>query len=302
MIAETKRDAKTLLRGLPSPRSYPDAKELLMVTPQFYKIDYAINPFMKTATGDLKTVDSKKASEQWQRLKWTYEDLGLTVHQMPGENGLPDMVFAANQCFPFFDRETGERSALMARMRSPKRQPEVAFFEEWLETKGYKISHLETPGIAFEGNGDALLHPKLPLVWGGYGQRTDRDAYEEMSRRFGLQVILLKLQREEFYHLDTCFSILSPRAVAVQESAFSKESLGIIHQVFDEVISIDENEAIHGFAANCHCPNKRDVLLHRGSPLFMKSLEKAGFQPHEVDTSEFLKAGGSVFCLKMMLC
>ncbi len=301
MLAETKAQAKILLKGLPSPRPYSEPKEILMVKPDFFQVKYAINPFMKDEKGNLKKVDTAKARDQWQRIKWIYEDIGLTVHTLPGQVNLPDMVFAANQSLPFYDRETHQKNVLMARMMSEHREPEIPLFQTWFESHGYRSFTLEDTTLHFEGNGDAILHPKLPLLWGGYGQRTDRKTYEEIARRFGLQVILLKIQREEFYHLDTCFSILSPKTVALVPSAFSKESLGIIHQVFGQVISIDEKEALENFAGNCFCPNKRDVILQKGSPHFLKLLEKAAFQPHEVDTSEFLKSGGSVYCLKMQL-
>lgn len=301
MVAETKREAKLLLKGLPSPRLYPEAKEILLVTPDHYRVESAINPFMKTKTGELPKVDRAKATEQWQKLKWTYEDLGLTVHEIPGARHLPDMVFAANQSFVFRDRESGKPSALMSRMRHPSRAAEVSFFADWYKDHGYEVHTLENKEVCFEGAGDALLHPKLPLVWGGYGPRTDKAVYEEIARRFGLQAILLKLS-DPFYHLDTCFSILSPKTVAIVESAFAKESVAIVHEVFDEVLSIDREEALTAMAANCFCPNKRDVLLQAGAPKFKALLKKARFETREVDTTEFIKAGGSVFCLKMMLC
>jgi len=301
MIAETKSQAKLLLKGLSSPRPYPDSKDILMVSPDHFRIEYSINPFMKDEQGNLKVVDKAKAQDEWKHLKWVYEDLGLTVHELAADPNLPDMVFAANPAFPFFDRETGKKSVLMARMRDARRQPEVALFREWFRANGYQVFDLENTKYAFEGNGDALLHPKLPLVWGAYGARTDRGTYDEVTKRFGLEVILLKIQREEFYHLDTCFSILGPNAVALVPSAFSKESLGIIHQVFDDVIEIEESEALAQFAGNCFCPNRRDVLVQKGAKQLIKSLDKAGFQAHEVETGEFIKAGGSVFCLKMQL-
>jgi len=301
MIAETKSQVKTLLKGLPSPRPYPDSKELLMVTPDHFRIEYAINPFMKDEKGNLRTVDVAKAKDQWQKLKWTYEDLGLTVHVLPGDPALPDMVFSANPSFPFYDREIGQKNVLLAHMRDSRRQPEVALTRDWFKLNGYQVHEFEDKKTCFEGNGDALLHPKLPLVWGGYGPRTDRGAYEEIAQRFGLQVILLKLVREEFYHLDTCFTILSPKAVALVPSAFTKESLANIRQVFDTVISIDEKEALTHMAGNAFCPNRHDVVLQKGARGFVKDLEKNGFRTHEVETGEFIKSGGSVFCLKMQL-
>src|SRR3712207_1520392 len=55
-------------------------------------VEYAINPWM----GPAVPVDVELALKQWQRLRETLEQLGHTVHVLPAEPGLPDMVYAAN--------------------------------------------------------------------------------------------------------------------------------------------------------------------------------------------------------------
>jgi N-dimethylarginine dimethylaminohydrolase len=209
------------------------------------------------------------------------------------------MVFAANQSFVFCEDKTPK--VVMGVMRSQQRRPEVDHFEEWYRESGYDIHRITTPDVYFEGNGDALLDPTMRLIWGGVGPRTTRSAYEEISSKFNIPVLLLPLRCAEFYHLDTCFSILASDAVAIQPRAFDEESVRLIRDRFPTVIEIDFEENITTFAANCHSPNGRDVILHKSVSKFNSQLEQAGFTLHHVDTSEFMKSGGSVFCMKMMV-
>ncbi len=66
------------------------------------------------------------------------------------------------------------------------------------------------------------------------------------------------------------------------------------------LIELDRGECRDAFAGNCHWVGGNDVVLAPGAPLFEANLKALGYVPHLVGTSEFLKAGGSVFCLKMM--
>jgi N-dimethylarginine dimethylaminohydrolase len=43
------------------------------------------------------------------------------------------------------------------------------------------------------------------------------------------------------------------------------------------------------------------VLIQEGCDGTVDRLRAHGFVPVELDTSEFLKAGGSVFCMKQMI-
>ena len=41
------------------------------------------------------------------------------------------------------------------------------------------------------------------------------------------------------------------------------------------------------------------MLIQKGNPVTKEGLETAGFRVLELDTSEFIKSGGSVFCMKL---
>lgn len=271
---------------------------VLVANPSFFEVAYAINPYMTDASGQLNKVDQKQAQTQWKILVDTFRRVGLKVLEMDGVPGLPDIVFTANQSFPFWNNSSERYEIILSKMRSKERAPEVAHFEKVWKDLGFTVHHLNYPG-AFEGNGDAIYSPEHGVVFGGYGPRTDKAVYEELSGRFGLTIVLLELRLKDFYHLDTCFSILSKDVAAIQPDAFSQEGLSILRSFFSTLIEIPFEENKTYFCGNCFCPDGVNVILQKGSPTFAKKLTALNFKVWEVDTSEFMKSGGSVFCLKL---
>jgi N-dimethylarginine dimethylaminohydrolase len=187
-------------------------------------------------------------------------------------------------------------------MHAPERQAEVPHFKRFFKDQGYAIRQLpDELDSDFEGMGDAIWHPSRYLLWGGYGFRTDRAAYEALSNMLDVRVIALELDDPDFYHLDTCFSVLDERSVLIYPGVFTAESRALIDRFFDTVVEAPEDEARELFACNAHCPDGEHVLIQRGCTTTNARLRDAGFIPVELDTSEFLKSGGSVFCMKLMI-
>lgn len=274
-------------------------KKVIMVSPEYFDVEYAINAYMRSPTGELNKIDRDKAGSQWSKLKNIYFELGFDVHIIEGVRGLPDMVFSANQSFPFWDFKKNKPAVILSNMRSDFRKKEVIYFRKFYEDMGYELHHLD-PKLSFEGNGDALIRPNSKEIYGGFGFRTDKNVYEELQRKTGYEIFLLELTNEYFYHLDTCLSFLNEDTVAIVKEAFNDDSLKLIDLKFKNVIHIDFEEAKNNFAGNCHSPDGKHVILHQGSTKFTKELASRGFQVIEINTSEFMKSGGSVFCMKMM--
>lgn len=297
MIFDCPEDLASLKQ---SPTALPDSlfDTILMANPQYFEVKYAINPFMRNDRGELQQVDQDLAKKQWNDLKFTFSRLGLKVLVLEGVEGLPDLVFTANQSFPFWNSQTNQYEIILSKMRAHERQEEVKHFEYFWNQLGFTTHQLES-SFSFEGNGDAIYSPFHGLVFGGFGPRTDREVYTELSERFSLNIIRLELSTQDFYHLDTCFSILSKDVAAIQPQAFSKKSRDLLLAYFPKVIEIPYDENKRFFCGNSFCPDGRTVVLQKGAQGFCNSLLEAGFAPLEVDTGEFMKSGGSVFCLKL---
>ena len=95
-----------------------EPRKVLMCTPNYYTIVDVKNVHMQNQKGN---VNPEKANIQWDNLRNTY--LGFKtqkyldeVHVIDGVEGLEDMVFCANQSFPWV-MWNGEKIALMSRMR-----------------------------------------------------------------------------------------------------------------------------------------------------------------------------------------
>lgn len=275
----------------------PPEQGILLVKPTYYDVVYEINPHMK---GNIGNVDTVKAMKQWNALHDIYEELGYEIHVLEGVKDLPDMVFCANQSFPFLDQK-GEHAVLLSWMASIYRSDEVKHVEEWYKSHGYRVIHQTAPYVKFEGMGDAIWHPGKRLAYIGYGFRTSKNALQRISDGIDFEVVGLELIRPHFYHLDTAFSAINEHTALYVEEAFSDEGIAILKLMFPHLIKVPLEEAKYGFVTNGHCPDGKNFIVHKGNDYTKTELEKIGLKVWEVDTSEFIKAGGSVFCMKMML-
>lgn len=284
------------LPGSPlSGRTMPVPGRVLLTTPDHFQVQYVINPHME---GHLGSVDPERAAAQWQDLRAAYATLGMDVHTLDGQPGLPDMVFCANQTLPYVSVD-GRTGIVASRMASAHRAPEVPHFEAFFAERGYEVLSLEAGG-SFEGMGDALWQRGLRRLWGGYGFRTDRSAYERIHERLDVDICLVALDDPDFYHLDTCLSVLDDETALYFPGAFRPEGIELLRQGFARLIEAPEDEARGLFACNAHCPDARHVLIQRGCRVTTARLRDAGYTVIELDTDEFLKSGGSVFCMKVV--
>lgn len=279
-------------------RDMPVPGKVLLVKPTHFNVDYVINPHMQ---GNIGEVDKAQALNEWKQLKKAYEELGLEVFVTEGVRGLPDMVFCANQSLPNI-REDGSKQVIMSVMHADERKEEVPHIESVYEDSSYEIIKLDDETFRdFEGMGDAIWHFKKGLIWGGYGFRSSKEVYSVVSEAFGVPVIALELVDPKFYHLDTCFCVLNEESVLIYPPAFKPEGLELIHALFPNVIECGKYEAEELFACNAVSADGKNVFIQQGCTDVNSKLRAAGFNVHEFSTGEYLKSGGSVFCMKMLL-
>lgn len=279
--------------------SVPRPQRVVMTTPDYFDVEYVINPHMSAHVG---TVQPAVAWQQWKALRAVYTALDVTPVLVDGKPGLPDMVFCANQTLPFYDPDTGRAGVVLSRMHAEERKEEVPPYASFFSTLGYEVKSL--PGdddLTLEGMGDAIWHPGCFRLWGGHGFRTSPAAYEALDALLDVDILLLELQDPDFYHLDTCFCPLDADHVLIAPVAFDDAGRALIEAGFETVIEAPDAEARRQFACNAHCPDGSHVLIQEGCDTTIDRLRAEGFHPITLDTSEFLKAGGSVFCMKQMI-
>lgn len=257
-----------------------------MCKPDYFDIEYEINPWMDTEN----QVDPKLAKKQWQELYNTYtQKLGWDVELITPVKNLPDMVFTANGALVI------DGKVALPTFRAPDRQPETARFKKWFEANKYK-DFLETK-YDFEGEGDALVWNDT--IFAGYPWRSDKAAAQELKQFFGKKVIPLQLTSAHFYHLDTALTIVDHETVALYPPLFTPDSLKAIKETVPHVIEAAKSDA-YAYGLNAMSDGHNIVLSDRATGL-INEYKKRGMQVYPVPISEFQKSGGGVKCLTLEL-
>jgi N-dimethylarginine dimethylaminohydrolase len=270
---------------------------VLLCPPDHFDVIDVKNPFMEGRAG---TVDRALARAQWEALREAFRRAGAAVETVEPVPGCEDMVFCANPTLTGLDAG-GRPLCLLSRMTHASRRREVPAFARWFGARGWRVEDPLPGGCRFEGGGDALWHPGRRLLWAGAGPRSDEAAHEAVGRAFGAEVVPLRLVDPRFYHLDTCLCALDAETALVFPGAFDAPSRDAIRLRFAHVLEVEEGEALGALACNAAAFPGGTVVLDRRAERTARDLGRRGFRVIEVDTGEFLKSGGSVFCMKQWL-
>jgi arginine dihydrolase len=258
-----------------------------MCPPDYYGIEYEINPWMDRR----RPADTARAMGQWRGLyDLLTTGLGARVELLAPVKGLPDLPFTANAGL------VRGRKFIRSNFRYPQRQREVPVIESWFNDRGYQI--LPLPAAAcFEGEGDALSIGKT--VFAGYRMRSDIQSHQKIGEILECEVLSLELVDPRFYHLDTCFCPLGDRAALFLPEAFDEYGRKVIKASVPEPVPVSLGDALR-FGCNAVTVGT-NVVLHAGSEALNRELRRRGLTVHELDLSEFHKAGGSAKCLVLRL-
>jgi len=281
-------------------RTARPAAHLMMSSPQHFEVSYTINPWMDpsqwSVSADRLASDARRG---WTQLKATYEQLGARVLTQDPQQGLPDLVFTANAALVL------DRKVLLARFLCEERRGEELhnrrFFDAMRE-QGLVDEVLDPPpGLFFEGAGDAIWDASRGLVWTGYGQRSSRGMDAVIESMFGVPTMPLELVDPRFYHLDTCFCVLSGGEVLWYPPAFSAESASAVRRTAGagNLIEATDEDALH-LGVNSVCLG-RDVVMCHASAATRASLAARGYQVHVVPLDSFNRSGGAAYCLTLRL-
>jgi N-dimethylarginine dimethylaminohydrolase len=236
---------------------------ILMCPPDYFTVDYVINPWMAGHEGSMSLNVAKR---QWEDLRDAIAEVAEVVTIDP-QPELPDMVFTANAGAVYGNK------AIASHFMPHERRPEEAHFKTWFRDNGFELLALDEK-IGFEGAGDCLHDRRGPWLWTGYGFRTEIEAHEEIRNFFDLEVVSIRLTDERLMAIET--RIPPHKRIIVD--------------------TIDAGN----FA--CNAVNIGDrVFLHRASDPLKARLMLAGFKVREIELTEFLKAGGSAKCLTLKL-
>ena len=244
-----------------------------MVPPDFYGIEYEINPWMSRSRGS----SPERSLGQWTALYEALRGLGVAVELLPPQPGLPDLVFTANAGMVFHER------FFSSRFRHDVRARETPYFDAWFAAHGFAVERLPD-GVYFEGAGDALFCG--PTLFAGYRIRSDVQGHQYLARAIGKLVLPLELVNPRFYHLDTCFCPLAPGEALYYPSAFDAYGRKVLQTHVPRLLAVEEAEA-HRFGCNAVVVGKT-VITNTGCDRLTAGLRAWGYEPVALELDEFI--------------
>jgi len=272
----------------------------MLTDPAHFEVSYRINPWMQPcAWAEDPAGHFVAARRSFQALATALTAVGARLEIMPGVAGLPDMVFPANAAVVL------DRRALVARFRHCERQGEEQHFQEQFRAligRGFLEEVAQFPANCFqEGAGDCIWEATRGRFWAGYGQRSTRQAADEVAAFFGQEVTALELVSPRFYHLDVCFCPLSGGEIFYYPPALSAASLTAIRDIVapEDLIEATDEEAAR-FNVNAINIDDR-LVMARASPHLVARLAERGYRVSEVDLLPFIMSGGGAYCMTLRL-
>jgi N-dimethylarginine dimethylaminohydrolase len=261
-----------------------------MCPPEWYDVNYVINPWM---AGNLHRPSRDLAFAQWKELHSQLSRIA-DIRQIHGRPGSPDMVFVGHAAL------VQHGIVALSSFAHPQRQTEEPHLRRWFESAGFLI--WETPReTAFEGEGDALFNAAGDHLWAAHGVRTCLQSHHHVADAWHTKVSSLHLIDPRFYHLDTCFAPLSGGHLLYFPKAFDKPSIARIEEAFapEMRIPVTEEEATR-FACNVINVG-REIIMGSTRTDLANRLMTVGYNITELNLSEFIRGGGAAKALALRL-
>ena len=107
--------------------------KILMCRPDYFTVDYVINPWM---AGHESTLDVDLAKTQWRALRDTVAEFA-EIAEIEPQPGLPDLVFTANAGAVYGNK------AVASHFMPNERRPEEAHYKKWFRDNGFDLLDLD---------------------------------------------------------------------------------------------------------------------------------------------------------------
>ena len=263
-------------------------RHYLMVVPEHFRVEYAINPYMDPA----RQPDPRTTRDQWDAVAAAIGEAGGVVDVLPQRPDAPDMVYAMNLGLAL-QTGSGPR-VVLSHMRHPERRMETESAARWFAEQGY-VSHTigrDGVGAHFEA-GDAFAWRGELVV--GFGPRTEKLALKHLANDLDVPVRGVRITHPGMYHLDLAFCPLDETRAMVCPDAFDDASARKLLHLVPEPLVLTEAEAMT-FCANSIVVG-RTVVMPACPDRVRAQLEAWDFEVVVVGVGEFLKGGGAIRCL-----
>jgi N-dimethylarginine dimethylaminohydrolase len=285
---------------------------VVLASPDFYDVKYAINPITKVGP----PINKKEVSEQFEVLKQSFMKHKIKVHVLDAKvadpkGEFPDLVFISNSALIL--RGWPTKVAILARYAHPERRGEELKVGTFLRDKlGYKVISLpEEENLYYEGQGDSRWSHDGKDLWLCYGAgRTTKSGIAAVTAAILKEALeanwmppsihTLHIVEPSTYHLDLCFLPLPNMKVVLHEKSFSAESRKEIRDRFGKENVIDVPLDFL-YACNSVWLTHTHLLVPKLEGSKTWKYTGSNMKTHSINVDSFHLAGGSVSCMVLAL-
>lgn len=314
MTAYNIRKSMSSNEAVALPDLNPTSLELpayLLNVPFSLQTETANNVWMEELKPNERHIDIKKAVNQFSQL-YHFLAAESIVYLLPTPKlqGFQDLVYTANMGI-VIDHLPDHNTVILSNFSSKVRIPETGVGKSFFEQMGYDVV---IPPYHFEGEAE-LKHLFDNVYIGGYGIRSDKQAYEWMQEQFDMKIITLEEKDPYLYHLDCSVFPLTREDTLVCTEMFTKAEVKQIEKVTN-IIDIRTDDAFSGI---CNSVRMGNVILNASNIHEMKRSDKYyederrknralediavnnAFEVAFFNISEFMKSGALLSCMVMHL-
>ena len=232
------------------------------------------------------------------------------VNILPTYGEYQDLVYVANMGI-YLPHIKDSNNIILSNFTSEPRQGEEKVGKPFFDLMGY-----QTHMCPFKWEGEADLKYLYDNVYiGGYGQRSDIQAFEWMEKEFDMNIIKIEMVDEYLYHLDCSIFPLTKEKTLICTELYTPEELAHISQ-YTNIIDISVDDTYNGIANSARlgnmilCASNISELTradenYEAEKQKIESLEKIcfneGLEPVFFNISEFMKSGAMLSCMLMHL-
>jgi len=263
------------------------------------------NIWMEELKPEELEINRPKAYKQFMDLYNFMAGQGL-VYLLPSKGNFQDQVYVANLGL-HLPHIKHKNVMLLSNYTSEPRQGEEFVGKEFYTMMGY-----ETYICPFKWEGEAdIKYLKDNIYIGGYGQRSQIEAYEWMEQIFGMKIIKLKMEEPYLYHLDCSIFPVTSNKTMVCTSLYAPEEIDELKR-YTTIINISEDDAFGGITNSVRMGNmilcaSNISELKKGEELYelekhkINTLEKIcgdeGMEAIIFNLSEYMKSGALLSCM-----
>ena len=232
------------------------------------------------------------------------------VNVLPTYGNYQDLVYVANMGI-YLPHIKDSNNIILSNFTSEPRQGEEKVGKPFFDLIGY-----QTHMCPFKFEGEAALKYLHDNVYiGGYGQRSDIQAFEWMEKEFDMNIIKIEMVDEYLYHLDCSIFPLTKEKTLICTELYTPKELARISQ-YTNIIDISVDDTYNGIANSARlgnmilCASNISELTradenYEAEKHKINSLEKIcfneGLEPVFFNISEFMKSGAMLSCMLMHL-